>query len=49
MVATMDKKRSPLATILWEIIPCICFVTALALAVIVFTDWIIPYPDTWIP
>lgn len=24
-----------------------CFVTALALAVVVFTDWIVPFPENW--
>lgn len=38
------KQRSAFALLLWDMLPCICFVTAMVLAVVVFTDWIIPYP-----
>ena len=41
------KNRSALSLLLWDMLPWICFVTALALAVVVFTDWIIPYPENW--
>lgn len=40
-------KRSALSLLLWDMLPWICFVTALALAVVVFTDWIIPFPENW--
>lgn len=41
------NKRSALALLLWDMLPCICFVTALALGIVVFTDWIIPFPENW--
>lgn len=41
------KNRSALALLLWDMAPWICFVTAMALGVVVFTDWIIPFPENW--
>ena len=41
------KNRSALSLLLWDMLPLICFVTALALAVVIFTDWIIPFPENW--
>ena len=41
------KNRSALSLLLWNMLPWICFATALALAVIIFTDWIIPFPENW--
>ncbi len=42
-----SKNRSALSLLLWDMATCICLVTALALAVVVFTDWIIPFPENW--
>lgn len=43
----MKKNRSALSLLLWDMMPCICFVMALALAVVIFTDWVIPFPENW--
>lgn len=46
----MKSKRKPRSALLllWlDMLPWVCLVMALALAVVIFTDWIIPYPENW--
>lgn len=42
-----SRTRSALLLLWLDMAPWLCFVTALALAVVVFTDWIIPFPENW--
>ena len=45
----MNKRSSlSLFRVVWyDVQPWLCFVTAMALAVVVFTDWFIPFPENW--
>ena len=43
----MRKPRSALLLLWLDMLPWLCFLAAMVLGVVVFTDWIIPFPENW--